>query len=163
MDRYLSVNLARSSVLSVAALLEHHRNMRPLSGAWPSGRTATAWPNDFLRDTGLNGHKRGSSCRSYTHSLGVVTPNVIIIYRRYGIGAPIGPGAQAHTFRRYVGYVGFECFLPQAPPSHVVRPGLGFGDPHTTRYLLRSTTAVTFVLAFSKLETQCTIKWQRPL
>ena len=64
--------------------------------------------------TGLNGHKRGSSCRTYTHSLGVVTPNVIIIYCRYGIGAPIGPGTQAHTFRRYVGYVGFECFLPQA-------------------------------------------------
>ena len=50
----------------------------------------------------------------YTHSLGVVTPNVIIIYCRYGIGAPIGLRAQAHTFRRYVGYVGFECFLPQA-------------------------------------------------
>ena len=64
--------------------------------------------------TGLNGHKRGSSCRTYTHSLGVVTPNVIIIYCRYGIGAPIGWGSQAHTFRRYVGYVGFECFLPQA-------------------------------------------------
>ena len=64
--------------------------------------------------TGLNGHKRGSSCRTYTHSLGVVTPNVIIIYCRYGIGAPIGRGTQAHTFRRYVGYVGYECFLPQA-------------------------------------------------
>ena len=68
----------------------------------------------FQQGTGLNGHKRGSSCRTYTHSLGVVTPNVIIIYCRYGIGAPIGWGSQAHTFRRYVGYVGFECFLPQA-------------------------------------------------
>jgi hypothetical protein len=50
----------------------------------------------------------------YTHSLGAVAPNVIIIYYilyYMGIGEPIGQGTQAHRFRRYVGYVGYECFL----------------------------------------------------
>ena len=45
--------------------------------------------------TGLIAHKVGKIFATYTHSLGGVTPNVIIIYCSYGLGESIGRGSQA--------------------------------------------------------------------
>ena len=45
--------------------------------------------------TGLNGHEVGKVFAKYPHSLGAVTPNMIIIYCNYGLGESIGRGSQA--------------------------------------------------------------------
>jgi hypothetical protein len=42
----------------------------------------------------LNGHEVGKIFATYTHSLGAVTPNVIIIYCNYGLGESIGWGSR---------------------------------------------------------------------